>query len=132
MDQTYVRHFDQCLGCMACISACPSGVHYGRLIESTRAQVERHYRRPLAERLFRWLIFSLFPHPGRLRAALLTPCGSIERSGLRWLLQQDRIVRFSRTAASHGKPAAGALAEIVFEQPAEALQPEGAPRMKWG
>ena len=46
----------------------PSGVKYDRLIESTRAQVERHYQRPLADRLFRWLIFSLFPHPARLRA----------------------------------------------------------------
>ena len=48
MDDTYVRHFDQCLGCMACVSACPSGVKYDRLIESTRAQLERHYSAPAA------------------------------------------------------------------------------------
>jgi glycolate oxidase iron-sulfur subunit len=63
-----VRHFDNCLGCMACVTACPSGVQYGKLIEDTRQQVERHVRRPLVERLYRKLIFSLFPHPARLRA----------------------------------------------------------------
>ena len=92
MDQTYVQHFDQCLGCMACVSACPSGVKYDRLIESTRAQIERHYPRPLADRLFRWLIFSLFPHPARLRAMLL-PMWLYRRSGLRWLLHRSGLLR---------------------------------------
>jgi glycolate oxidase iron-sulfur subunit len=71
MDAAYVRHFDQCLGCVACMPACPSGVQYGKLIEATRAQIERNYRRPLLDRLHRGLIFSLFPRPGRLR--LLAP-----------------------------------------------------------
>src|SRR3712207_2940181 len=51
MDQTYVRHFDQCLGCMACVTACPSGVQYEKLIEATRAQIERHFPRTLPDRL---------------------------------------------------------------------------------
>ena len=70
LDSTYVRHFDQCLGCMACVSACPSGVQYDLLIEATRAQIERHYSRPAGDRFFRWLLFQLFPHPGRLRVTL--------------------------------------------------------------
>jgi glycolate oxidase iron-sulfur subunit len=61
-------HFDRCLGCMACVTACPSGVKYDQLIERTRPQVERNTPRPLRERAYRRLIFGLFTHPGRLRA----------------------------------------------------------------
>ena len=68
LDDTMVRHFDQCLGCMACVTACPSGVQYDRLIESTRSTVERRHRRPLRERALRSLVFSTFPYPRRLRA----------------------------------------------------------------
>ena len=63
-----VGHLDNCLGCMACVTACPSGVKYDRLIEDTRGQVERKWRRPLRERLLRRAVFALFPHPRRLRA----------------------------------------------------------------
>src|SRR3954470_2699185 len=45
LTDTTVRHFDQCLGCMACVTACPSGVQYDKLIEATRQQVEQHYDR---------------------------------------------------------------------------------------
>lgn len=70
------RHFDRCLGCMACVSACPSGVEYDRLIELTRDHVERELRRPLAERVLRSLVFGIFPHPRRVRLALaLEPLG---------------------------------------------------------
>jgi glycolate oxidase iron-sulfur subunit len=65
-----VRHFDACLGCMACVTACPSGVQYGPLIERTRAQIERHYPRGLADRAFRAFLFALLPYPARLRLAL--------------------------------------------------------------
>jgi glycolate oxidase iron-sulfur subunit len=63
-----VTHFDRCLGCMACVTACPSGVQYDRLIERVRPQVERHHRRPRAERALRRLLFETLPHPKRLRA----------------------------------------------------------------
>src|SRR5678809_867748 len=53
-----------------CVTACPSGVQYGPLIEHTRAQIERHYTRPLGDRLFRSLLFALLPYPGRLRVAM--------------------------------------------------------------
>jgi glycolate oxidase iron-sulfur subunit len=63
-----VEHLDNCLGCMACVTACPSGVQYDKLIEDTRAQVERNYTRSRRERALRRLMFALVTHPGRLRA----------------------------------------------------------------
>jgi glycolate oxidase iron-sulfur subunit len=65
-----VTHFDRCLGCMACVTACPSGVQYDLLLQQTRPQIERHHRRARGDEAFRRLIFALFPHPGRLRALL--------------------------------------------------------------
>jgi glycolate oxidase iron-sulfur subunit len=62
-----VGHFDTCLGCMACETACPSGVRYAPLVEETRAAIEHHHTRPLSERLFRRLLFWLLPYPSRLR-----------------------------------------------------------------
>ena len=70
MTPSFVRHFDACLGCMACVTACPSGVQYGPLIEDTRAQIERNHQRSAADRLFRNAIFSIVPFPGRLKLAL--------------------------------------------------------------
>ena len=71
MSSTFVAHFDRCLGCMACVTACPSGVQYGPLIEKTRAQIERHYDRPAGERLFRSMLFAVLPYPSRLRLAMV-------------------------------------------------------------
>ena len=69
-------HFDRCLGCMACVTSCPSGVKYDRLIESTRAYVEERVERPRGERLLRSVVFGVLPHPRRARAALaLEPLG---------------------------------------------------------
>jgi glycolate dehydrogenase iron-sulfur subunit len=68
LSDSMVTHFDRCLGCLACVPACPSGVRYDRLIEDTRAQIERRYPRPLRERLLRNALFQLFPYPRRLRA----------------------------------------------------------------
>jgi glycolate oxidase iron-sulfur subunit len=71
LTDTVATHFDRCLGCMACVPACPSGVKYDRLIEQTRDYVEEHHRRRAGERLLRALIFGVFPHRRRLRAALV-------------------------------------------------------------
>ena len=70
LNHTVAEHFDRCLGCMACVTSCPSGVQYDRLIELAREKVEQEVRRPARERLLRALVFAVFPHPRRLRLAL--------------------------------------------------------------
>jgi glycolate oxidase iron-sulfur subunit len=67
LDDTFTKHFDTCLGCMACETACPSGVRYAPLVEHTRAAIERHAPRSFADRTFRALLFNVLPHPARLR-----------------------------------------------------------------
>jgi glycolate oxidase iron-sulfur subunit len=81
LDRDVARHLDLCLGCRGCETACPSGVHYGRLIEGARSFVERNHRRSLIDRLRRRAISSIFPSPDRLRR-LLTPLRLAERAGL--------------------------------------------------
>ncbi len=67
LDAEVVRHLDLCLGCRACETACPSGVHYGELIEGVRPFIEQHYQRPLPERLKRWAINNIFSKPLGMR-----------------------------------------------------------------
>jgi len=70
LNATVARHFDQCLGCMACITSCPSGVQYDRLIELARERVEEEVRRPVSERALRALAFAVLPRPKVMRVAL--------------------------------------------------------------
>lgn len=65
-----VTHIDRCLSCLSCMTTCPSGVDYRRLVDHARHYVEDHYRRPLGQRLVRWLLAKVLPHPGRFRLAL--------------------------------------------------------------
>jgi len=89
-----LRHFDTCLGCLACLAACPSGVRYDVVIEEAKAHVERSGVRPAGERLHRWLIFALFPYPSRLRAAALL-LWLYRASGLQWLLRRTGLLRLA-------------------------------------
>jgi glycolate oxidase iron-sulfur subunit len=66
----FVKHLDQCLGCLACQTACPSGVAYGHLLEAARTQIERRFDRPRGDRRWRTMILRLFPHPERLGPAV--------------------------------------------------------------
>ncbi|GGL75639.1 glycolate oxidase subunit GlcF [Wenxinia marina] len=70
-DPRTVLHIDRCLSCLACMTTCPSGVHYMHLVDHARAYIERRYRRPPMDRALRWLLARLLPHPGRFRLALL-------------------------------------------------------------
>ena len=65
-----VKHIDRCLSCLACMTTCPSGVHYMHLIDDARAHVEKTYRRPLFERLLRDLLAFLMTRPALFRTSL--------------------------------------------------------------
>jgi glycolate oxidase iron-sulfur subunit len=92
LDPTMVNHMDNCLGCMACLTACPSGVQYDKLIEATRAQIERNYPRSIADRILRKMLFEIFPRPERLRL-LLGPMGIYQRSGLQSLVRRSGLLK---------------------------------------
>ena len=94
MSATAAEHFDRCLGCMACMTACPSGVQYDQLIEAARVWTEEARSAPpvveaatadgkrrVRDRVARAAIFSLFPYPRRLRA-LTAPLRVAQRTGL--------------------------------------------------
>ena len=89
LDDDAARHLDLCLGCRGCETACPSGVHYGQLIEGARSFVERNHRRGLVDRLKRRAVSAIFPYPNRLRA-LLAPLKLVDilqlRSALRAIM----------------------------------------------
>ena len=70
-DARTVRHIDRCLSCLACMTTCPSGVHYMHLVDHARAHIEKTYRRPVMDRLLRWTLARIIPHPTRFRLALL-------------------------------------------------------------
>jgi len=100
MTPAMVEHFDACLGCMACVTACPSGVQYDKLIEATRAQIERRHDRPRSQRLLRAAIFAVFPYPRRLHALRL-PLKAYQRSGAQKLLRRSGLLdRLSPTLAT--------------------------------
>ena len=92
LDQNFRIHMDQCLGCMACMTACPSGVQYNKLIEDTRAQVERNIPRSTEDSLFRKLLFATFPHPARLRL-MAAPLFLYQRSGLQSLVRASGLLK---------------------------------------
>jgi glycolate oxidase iron-sulfur subunit len=100
LSPTTVQHFDSCLGCLACTTACPSGVQYDQLIASVRSQVQRNHPRTLPERLLRGLIFNLFPYPTRLRATA-GPLYLYQRLGLSQLVQKTGLLqRFAPNLAA--------------------------------
>ena len=92
LDQNFRLHMDRCLGCMACMTACPSGVQYDKLIEDSRAQVERNIPRTTADSLFRKLLFATFPYPNRSEL-LAGPLFLYQRSGLQSLVRASGLLR---------------------------------------
>src|SRR6516162_6273991 len=66
-----VKHIDRCLSCLACMTTCPSGVHYMHLVDQARVRIEEQYKRPLAERWLRAVLAFVLPRPGAFRAAVL-------------------------------------------------------------
>jgi glycolate oxidase iron-sulfur subunit len=91
-----VKHIDRCLSCLACMTTCPSGVHYMHLVDHARARIEATFRRPLLDRWLRAMLARVLPHDGLLR----------------WALRAARLAR----------PLAGPLAAMGLEPLATMLQ----------
>ena len=91
IDATTSQHFDSCLGCLACVSTCPSGVEYDKLIAATRPQVERNQSRSLPDKLIRTIIFNLFPYPDRLRV-FLPALMVYQKLGIQKLVRQSKLL----------------------------------------
>jgi glycolate oxidase iron-sulfur subunit len=70
-DEKTVKHIDRCLSCLACMTTCPSGVHYMHLVDHARVHIEKTYKRPLFDRVLRAVLARVIPYPGRFRLALL-------------------------------------------------------------
>ena len=70
-DEKTVKHIDRCLSCLACMTTCPSGVHYMHLVDHAREYIEQTYKRPFSDRALRWILARILPYPTRFRLALL-------------------------------------------------------------
>ena len=92
LDAITASHFDSCLGCFACVTACPSGVRYDQLLEATRPKLNAPELRSPAQRAFRKLLFTLLPYPQRLRQAL-TPLRAYAGGGLQTLARRSGLTR---------------------------------------
>jgi glycolate oxidase iron-sulfur subunit len=131
LDDRFRQHMDRCLGCMACMTACPSGVEYNKLIEPTRAQIERNMPRSLGENIFRKMIFATFPHPARLRL-LAFPLLVYQKSGLRSLM---RSLGISKLLPKQLAAMESLLPDVPSGQSGKLpsdLRPAGVPRRRVG
>ena len=113
-----VSHLDLCLQCRACETACPSGVPFGRIMESGRAMLVQSGRVPLAWRLRVWLLRQLFPYPKRLRL-LFSLLRLYQRSGLRWLLRTSRLLRILPGGLAEAEAMLPEVPPRAYEPPAE-------------
>lgn len=129
LDGSFRGHMDNCLGCMACMTACPSGVQYNKLIEPARAQIERNIPRGVGERLFRRLVFATFPHPGRLRWLAL-PLLVYQRSGLRSLLRGLEVEKLLPKRVAAMESLLPDVPAQLFRRLPTMVRPAGKPRRR--
>ncbi len=128
INDKFVQHIDACLGCVACMPACPSGVQYGRLVEATRAQIERNFKRPFLDRLVRWIVLNVFPYPGRLRV-LAAPLSLYQGLGIRALLRKTGLLGL---LPSKLQSMEGLLPEKIAKASVPSGKPAGTPRRRVG
>jgi glycolate oxidase iron-sulfur subunit len=124
MNESWVSHFDSCLGCVACMPACPSGVDYGKLIEATRAQIERNYQRPVAEKFHRRFLFETFTKPGRMKL-LRWPLLAYQKSGVQAALRALGVFKIlPKTVAAMESllPTASPIETVATITPAQGEQ----------
>lgn len=131
LDQRFQQHMDNCLGCMACMTACPSGVQYNKLIEDTRAQVERNIPRTTSESFFRRMLFATFPYANRLRLLAL-PLLVYQRSGMQNLVRAMGVLRFIPKQLSAMESLLPTVSTALFRRLPAHTQPSAAPRLRVG
>ncbi|WP_319825578.1 glycolate oxidase subunit GlcF [Thalassovita sp.] len=100
-DARTVKHIDRCLSCLACMTTCPSGVHYMHLVDHARAYIDKTYKRPLMDRLLRWTLARILPYPGRFRLALL---GAKIGRPFAFLMPDARLKAMLKMAPKHIPP----------------------------
>ncbi len=127
-----VKHFDSCLGCLACTTACPSGVQYDKLIREVRSQVQRNYVRSPFQKALRQLIFSLFPYPDRIRL-LLAPLAFYQKTGLSKLVQSSGLLnRISPNLAAMERLLPPVTASCFSDNLPELIPAQGEKRYRVG
>ncbi len=87
-DEKVVKHIDRCLSCLACMTTCPSGVHYMHLVDHAREYIEDRYKRPFTDRVLRWVLAQILPYPMRFRVALL---GAKIGRPFAWMIPDARL-----------------------------------------
>lgn len=100
-DAKTVKHVDRCLSCLACMTTCPSGVHYMHLVDHARAHIEKTYKRPLTDRMLRWTLAKILPYPMRFRWALV---GAKLAKPFRKLVPDARLRAMLDMAPKHVPP----------------------------
>jgi glycolate oxidase iron-sulfur subunit len=119
-DEKTVKHLDRCLSCLACMTTCPSGVHYMHLIDHARVHVEKTYKRPLTDRLLRWVLAKILPYPSRFRMALR---GAKLARPFRHLMPDPRLKAMLDMAPKHIPP-------VSRNDDAQVFSAQGARRMR--
>ncbi|MEL6450233.1 MAG: glycolate oxidase subunit GlcF [Pseudomonadota bacterium] len=100
-DEKVVKHIDRCLSCLACMTTCPSGVHYMHLVDHAREYIENRYKRPLTDRALRWVLARILPYPMRFRVALL---GAKIGRPFAWAMPDARLRAMLEMAPKHIPP----------------------------
>ncbi|WP_299637103.1 glycolate oxidase subunit GlcF [uncultured Ruegeria sp.] len=100
-DERTVKHIDRCLSCLACMTTCPSGVHYMHLVDHAREYIEANYKRPLTDRVLRWVLAQILPYPMRFRWALI---GARLGRPFRFLMPDARLRAMLDMAPKHIPP----------------------------
>ncbi|SMX33537.1 glycolate oxidase subunit GlcF [Maliponia aquimaris] len=119
-DAKTVKHIDRCLSCLACMTTCPSGVHYMHLVDHAREYIEKHYDRPWHDKALRWMLARILPYPTRFRVALL-----LAKIGkpFRGLIPDPRLRAMLEMAPKHIPP-------VSRNDDPQSFAPKGARRMR--
>jgi glycolate oxidase iron-sulfur subunit len=112
-----VTHIDRCLSCLACMTTCPSGVHYMHLVDHARVHIEATYRRPLADRLLRLLLAKVMPYPARFQLALAAALLAKPFASVAAALGLKRLAALLRLTPGRGPRRALSARTIAAEGP---------------